>query len=62
MDMTPALPAFSPSHLGASTRSDLVSEKTASRAAAKIFLSNEILELKWDGAEGSMSADALIRP
>jgi hypothetical protein len=44
MDMTPALPALLPSRW-ASTRSDVVSEKEASRPGEKIFLSNEILGL-----------------
>jgi hypothetical protein len=51
MDMTPALPALSPSHQ-ASTRSDVVSEKTASRARAKIFFVERNLGVKQYGAEG----------
>jgi hypothetical protein len=45
MDMTPALPALSPSRL-ASTRSDVVEQKKASRGQAKIFFLSEFVRLR----------------
>jgi hypothetical protein len=55
MDMTPALPALSPSRL-ASTRSDVVErKKKASRGQAKFFLLSEFVRLPPRAADDELA-------